>query len=174
MVFAAIKKAYFAVTTIMTSIIMIGGFAIIIRNINDDSVNWAKELIMISLALWVPSPVDFIENSLEDARNELLGAKDSDKNKSDNDTSEILLTNKPMDSLTKRAINAVMQNINNQKYDKPIDKINSFEKSNINWDLENQLINTRETKNECENNSSNETNKEKKIDDDINIIIDIV
>ena len=135
MVFASLKKAYFAVTTILTTVIMIGGFTVIIINGSETSVDWAKELVIVSLALWVPSPVNFIENTLEDARRELLGeTSNNDKETDTSSTSDI----KHVDTITKKAVDAVMNNIvKNNEIQRDTSNYNK-------WDLENQLVYTRE------------------------------
>lgn len=115
MVFATIKKAYFIVATVMTSVVMIGGFTVVIRNSSESITDWAKELIMICLALWVPSPVDFVEKSVNDAKNELLGINEISNHQKNYSCDSSENSQKQIDTLTKKAINAVMKHVDNHR-----------------------------------------------------------
>jgi hypothetical protein len=169
MVFATIKKAYFVVTTVMTSVVMIGGFAIIIKNSNDTSIDWAKELIMICLALWVPSPVDFMENTLQEARRGLLGANNEMYNKNSQSTSSDTFEtcSKQVDTLTKKAVDAVIQNINHQHHLSS----DTLTESNTKWDIENQLIYTRQNESDKQVNSNIEQIHN---DSQIDVVVEVV
>lgn len=55
-----IKKAYLIASTVLTVSVIAGGFTVIFINNNPTSVSWAQELIYISLALWMPSPLNSV------------------------------------------------------------------------------------------------------------------
>lgn len=148
----SLKKAYFVATTLFTSIIMIGGYIIIIKNSNASSVSWAQELIAICLALWVPSPVDFIKKTTNKTRAELLNTTTT---ATANSASQFTQSN-TIDEESKRAIEHIMINANDRNYQEPA-RNDSFASQ---ADIENQLLYARNPQKEQQSNLGNEDNIE--------------
>jgi hypothetical protein len=53
--------AYFAISGIISTIVLVGGFVIIIKDSNQSNYDWAQNLIAMCVTLWMPSPADSIK-----------------------------------------------------------------------------------------------------------------
>jgi len=59
----SLKLAYFIISSCVTAIIIIGGFTVIfVKKDDDGGYNWARELISMSLTLWMPSPAEYFKD----------------------------------------------------------------------------------------------------------------
>lgn len=75
-----LKIVYFAISGVITSIVLIGGFTIIIKNSNQSNYDWAQNLIAMCVTLWMPSPADSIKEiiklrEVQHAKSESLHAR---------------------------------------------------------------------------------------------------
>lgn len=62
----SIKRAYFVVATVFTLCILIGSYAVVFKGTTNS--DWARELIYMCLALWIPSPAEHLKDMLEKRR----------------------------------------------------------------------------------------------------------
>lgn len=56
-----LKMAYFAISGVITTLVLVGGFVIIIKDSNQSNYDWAQNLIAMCVTLWMPSPADSIK-----------------------------------------------------------------------------------------------------------------
>lgn len=65
----SLKRAYFIVSSVISGIVLVGGFTLIItmRNTKDDNGNfeWARNLIAMVFTLWMPSPGESLKEIVE-------------------------------------------------------------------------------------------------------------
>lgn len=182
----SIKRAYFIVTTIITSVILTGGYIIIIKNQNQESVSWAEQLICLCIALWIPSPVDYLKETMSKSRTELINDVLPDKQegtkeptdvvinangiekKYSNETIDTFITNSPSSSLLNLnlARNIIVDKQNEQVNEHKVNQDNSLRE--IKEEIKTN-IKDNETKKPDETKKENKPEQNKVID----VIIEI-
>lgn len=106
----SVKRAYFVVASIISIVIVIGGFSVIYTCNNDRAGDWATNLISLCLGLWFPSPGENLKEILENRRaiqsgmggNNLLTPSESTKTET-----ESSVTNVRAESFVKKIPNNV-------------------------------------------------------------------
>lgn len=65
----SLKRAYFVVSSVISGLVLIGGFTLLIttKNDKDDNGNfeWARNLIAMIVTLWMPSPGESLKEMVE-------------------------------------------------------------------------------------------------------------